>query len=176
MSDMGIFRTSIAIENPVKRGTFRTIADVMVDTGSEYTWVPRAELEALDIMPERTARFRAADGRELERWIAFANVYAGDTSAPDIVVFAEPDDMTLLGARALEGLNLRIDLVNKVLVPAGPVPVAFAARASAMCTDYKREPTNKSSGRRQVKVHHSIRRARSTLSVESEIRQFAAKQ
>ncbi len=77
MSDMGIFRTSIAIENPVKRGTFRTIADVMVDTGSEYTWVPRGELEALGIPPERTARFRAAEGRVLERWIAFANVYAG---------------------------------------------------------------------------------------------------
>jgi hypothetical protein len=35
--------------------------------------------------------------------------------------------MTLLGCRALEGLNLRIDVVTKELVPAGPVPVAAAA-------------------------------------------------
>ena len=127
MPDMGIFRTTIAIENWLNRGTFREIADVMVDTGSEYTWVPRADLEALGIAPERTARFSTADGRVLERRIAFAIVYAGDMSAPDIVVFAEPGDMTLLGARALEGLNLRVDVVTKMLVPAGPVPAAVAA-------------------------------------------------
>lgn len=127
MSDMGIFRTTIAIENPLHPGMRREIPSVMVDTGSEYTWVPRSELEALGIAPVRTARFSTADGRVLERWIAFANVYAGDTSAPDIVVFAEGGDMTLLGARALEGLNLRIDIVTKTLVPAGPVPAAVAA-------------------------------------------------
>ena len=126
MSDMGIFRTTISIENPLARGVLRSIANVMVDTGSEYTWVPRAELEALGLTAERTARFSTADGRVLERWVAFANVHAGETSAPDIVVFAEHGDMTLLGARALEGLNLRIDVVTKALVPAGPVPVAAA--------------------------------------------------
>jgi predicted aspartyl protease len=127
MSDMGIFRTTIAIENPAVRGTMREIIDVMVDTGSEYTWVPRGVLESLGLTPERTARFQTADGRVLERQIAFANVFAGGTSAPDIVVFAEEGDMTLLGTRALEGLNLRVDVVAKALVPAGPVPVAIAA-------------------------------------------------
>ena len=109
------------------RGTLTEIADVMVDTGSEYTWVPRPILESLGLAPERVARFRTADGRVLDRDIGFANVFAGGTSAPDIVVFAEPSDMTLMGCRALEGLNLRIDVVNKVLVSAGPVPVAIAA-------------------------------------------------
>ena len=127
MSDGGIFRTTIAIENPVARGTLREITDVMVDTGSEYTWVPRPILESLQLVAERTARFRTADGRVLEREVAFANVYAGGTSAPDIVVFAERGDMTLLGVRALEGLNLRVDVVNKALVSAGPIPVAIAA-------------------------------------------------
>jgi predicted aspartyl protease len=127
MSDMGIFRTTIAIENPLNRGVLHEMTDVMVDTGSEYTWVPRKALAALGIAPERTARFGTADGRVLEREIAFANVYASGTSAPDIVVFAEPGDMTLLGARALEGLNLRVDVVLKALVPAGPVPAAIAA-------------------------------------------------
>src|SRR2546430_15055165 len=106
MDDMGIFRTTIAIENPAARGTTREIVDVMVDTGSEYTWVPRGILESLGLASERTARFQTADGRVLERQIAFANVFAGGTSAPDIVVFAEDGDMTLLGTRALEGLNL----------------------------------------------------------------------
>jgi hypothetical protein len=57
----------------------------------------------------------------------FALISAGGRSAPTIVVFAEPGDMVLLGAFGLEGLNLRIDLARKELVPAGPVPVAVAA-------------------------------------------------
>jgi hypothetical protein len=54
-------------------------------------------------------------------------VYAGGTSAPDIVVFAAPGDMTLLGAHTLEGLNLRLDVVRKMPISAGPVPAAVAA-------------------------------------------------
>ncbi|MDB4875306.1 MAG: hypothetical protein JWM41_1752 [Gemmatimonadetes bacterium] len=127
MSEMGIFRTTVSIENPVRPGELRGLSGVMVDTGSEYTWIPRAVLESIAIEPKRVARFATADGRVLERSVGFANVYAGGTSAPDIVVFADEGDMTLLGARALEGLNLRVDLVSRTLVPAGPVPVASAA-------------------------------------------------
>ena len=101
----------------------------MVDTGSEYTWVTRPILESLGLVPERVMRFQTADGRVIEREVAFANVFAGGTSAPDIVVFAEPGDLVLLGVRALEGLNLRVDVVTKQLVSAGPVPAAFSAAA-----------------------------------------------
>ncbi|MGH7694034.1 MAG: hypothetical protein ACRENH_03595, partial [Gemmatimonadaceae bacterium] len=48
---------------------------------------------------------------------------------PTIVVFAQEADMVLLGAIALEGLNLRIDVISKELVPARPVLVAFANAA-----------------------------------------------
>jgi len=43
------------------------------------------------------------------------------------VVFGEPGDVALLGARTLEGLNFRIEPVNKRLVDAGPAPAAAAA-------------------------------------------------
>lgn len=127
MDDMGVFRTTIAIEHPERRGVLREIRDVMVDTGSEYTWVPRATLESLGLQAERVSRFQTADGRVIERQVAFANVHAGGSSAPDIVVFAEEGDLVLLGVRALEGLNLRVDVVTKQLVSAGPVPAAVAA-------------------------------------------------
>ena len=126
IDDMGIFRTTIGIENPARRGTIETIAEVMVDTGSEYTWVPAAILEGLGIQAEREARFVTADGRVLIRPIAYAIVHAESTAAPDIVVFGRSEDLTLLGCRALEGLNLRVDVVSKKLVPAGPVPAAAA--------------------------------------------------
>ena len=124
IDDMGIFRTTIAIEHPAARGSARPVSNVMVDTGSEYTWVPAALLEELGIEPERTMRFSLADGSIIERPIGFAIIHAGGTSAPDIVVFGGPRDKTLLGARSLEGLNLRLDLVRKELVPAGPVEAA----------------------------------------------------
>jgi hypothetical protein len=50
--------------------------------------------------------------------------YAAGRSAPAVVVFARSEDTVLLGAHGLEGLNLRVDLGRKELVPAGPVPAA----------------------------------------------------
>jgi len=126
MDNMGIFRTTISVENPTRPGVVMQVENVMVDTGSEYTWLPRTVLETLDLVPTRTVRFITADGRQVERAVCFGNVYAGGSSAPDILVFADPDDMVLLGARALEGMNLRIDMLAKQLVPTGPVPAAAA--------------------------------------------------
>jgi clan AA aspartic protease len=124
IDDMGIFRTTVAVENPARPGVTSEVPNVMVDTGSEYTWLPRTVLEALGLLPIRTVRFVTADGRQIERAVSFGNVYAGGSSAPDILVFADAGDMVLLGARALEGMNLRIDILANQLVPAGPVPAA----------------------------------------------------
>jgi predicted aspartyl protease len=127
MDAMGIFRTAVGVESSSNRGTIVTLLDVMVDTGSEYTWVPAQVLEGLGIAAEREARFATADGRAITRRIGYAIVHAESVSAPDIVVFGEGGDMTVLGCRALGGLNLRVDVVTKRLVPAGPVPAARVA-------------------------------------------------
>jgi hypothetical protein len=44
----------------------------------------------------------------------------------DEAVFAETGDLQLLGARALEGLNLQVDARRKRLVAAGPIVSAAA--------------------------------------------------
>jgi predicted aspartyl protease len=127
IDSMGIFRTEVGIAHvarPVERGVLQ---DVMVDTGSEYNWVPRPMLEELGIEEERIESFKTADGRVFQRPVGAARLFVAGRSAPAIVVFAEPSDMVLLGALGLESLNLRVDLVLKELVPAGPVPVATAA-------------------------------------------------
>lgn len=121
MRDMGTFRTTIMIESAERRGEMRTVDNALVDTGSEFTWVPRQVLEELGIRAEMTQRFVVADGRHLERAVGIAIVHAGGTKAPDYVTFAEPGDMMILGARALEGMNLRVDPLRKQLVPAGPI-------------------------------------------------------
>jgi predicted aspartyl protease len=126
MSDMGTFRINIAVEHPAHRGKRVGIEGVLVDTGSEFTWIPTPVLEQLGVERERTQRFLVADGRVLERAIGIAIVHAEGTLTPDWVVFAEPGDMTLLGAHSLEGLNLRVDSAARRLVPAGPIITAAA--------------------------------------------------
>jgi predicted aspartyl protease len=127
IDDMGIFRTPISVAHVARPDERCTLADVMVDTGSEYNWIPRSVLEDLGVEVIRVDRFETADGRVLERDVGFAYLYAGGRSAIAAVVFAEPTDLVLLGAHGLEGLNLRVDLGRKELVPAGPVPAAVAA-------------------------------------------------
>ena len=127
IDDMGIFRTTIELAALNARERRLVLRDVMVDTGSEYNSIPVDVLLQLDIAPVRIERFQTADGRVLEREVGYAFLYAGGRETPTIVVFARDDDMVLLGAFGLEGLNLRVDLVRKELVPAGPLPVAVAA-------------------------------------------------
>jgi predicted aspartyl protease len=126
MSDMGTFRTTISIANPLRRGEMRSLPDTLVDTGAELTWAPRPLLESLGIAREKTLGFRTADGRAVYRDIGYAIVLAGGAETIDEVVFAEPTDMILLGARSLEGLNLRVDARTKQLVDAGPIVAAVA--------------------------------------------------
>jgi clan AA aspartic protease len=121
MADMGTFRTTIQIENHLARGTTATVADALVDTGSEYTWVPEDVLHNIGIAVEDTRRFVTATGERVERELGYAIVHAAGEKTTDEVVFAKPGDMTLLGARSLEGLNLRVDPKAKQLIPAGPI-------------------------------------------------------
>jgi hypothetical protein len=52
----------------------------------------------------------------------WAGIYLAGTSTVDEIVFGEPGDLILLGARSLEGMNLRVDPFSKALVDAGPAP------------------------------------------------------
>jgi predicted aspartyl protease len=130
MNDVGILRTNIGVESHQRRGDVRELVDTLVDTGSEYSWIPRDVLEALGIAVERGQRFRTSDGRVVHRVTGYAIIHAAGTRTSDEVVFAEPGDMVLLGAHTIEGLNLRVDLKTKQLVPAGPVPAALARSAA----------------------------------------------
>ena len=124
IDDTGIFRTTIAVSSLTRLHQREELADVKVDAGSAYSWIPSSVLETLGIEVERMELFETADGRVLERDIGFAILYAGQRSTPAIVVFAAPSDTVVLGALGLEGMNLRVDVGRKELVPAGPVPAA----------------------------------------------------
>ena len=122
---MGAFHVSCKIENHVHREKSVRIAKALVDTGSEYTWIPSARLEKIGVQREKKdLRFVMAKGEVVTRSVGFAIVRVGKEFTIDEVVFAEPGDMVLLGARTLEGLNLAVDSARKKLVAAGPLPAA----------------------------------------------------
>lgn len=127
MTDVGTFRTTIAIEHLSQNGKVRELPDTLVDTGSEFTWVKSVVLEDLGIERKGQKRFRLADGSTIARDFGWAIIHAAGAAIPDFVVFAEANDTTLLGVHTLEGLNLKIDVVNKELVDAGPIITAAAA-------------------------------------------------
>ena len=129
MSAMGTFRIDAEIENPARPGERRQLRALLVDTGSELSWIPSSDLEALGISRVRRMRFRQATGQIVERWVGFAIVHIGAIATSDDVVFAEPNDLLLLGARTLAGLNVRVDPVSRQLVDAGPAPAGPSVRA-----------------------------------------------
>jgi clan AA aspartic protease len=121
-----ITRVDVEIENPAQPGEKRRLMSVLVDTGAELSWVPSELLESLGIERYNKRRFRQADGSILERWAGSACVHIAGKRTADDVVFGEPGDVVLLGARTLEGLNLRVEPVSRQLVDAGPAPAAVA--------------------------------------------------
>ncbi|OHB72059.1 MAG: hypothetical protein A2V70_05595 [Planctomycetes bacterium RBG_13_63_9] len=130
---MGAFYTGCRVENHVDRSKSTRLSKLLVDTGSEYTWIPASRLESIGVKREKKdVRFIMANGEVVTRSIGFAVLRVGSHFTIDEVVFAEPGDLLLLGARTLEGLNLMVDSARKKLVAAGPLPAA-CTRAGRLC-------------------------------------------
>src|SRR4026208_2165020 len=98
MSDtMGTFRIEIEIENPTRPGERAGVSGLLVDTGSELTWVPAPVLEALRIGGRKLSRFRQASGSILERWTGLASIYVAGTWTGEGVVFGEGGRLGVVG-------------------------------------------------------------------------------
>lgn len=122
---MGTFYTTCSVESVADRSRSATVPSMLVDTGSEYTWVPAKTLESIGVLREKKdITFQMANGQHITRSVGFAIVRTGGFFTVDEVVFADEGDLALLGARSLEGFNARVDSQQKKLVAAGPVPAA----------------------------------------------------
>jgi predicted aspartyl protease len=125
---IGTVYTDCTIANPAEAGALRGRRPLLVDTGSGAPRVAARRLERLGIDREKKdVAFVLANGRQITRSVGFAILRVGEHFTIDEVVFAEPGDLQLLGARTLEGLNLTVDPARRRLVGAGPLPAAAAA-------------------------------------------------
>ena len=121
---MGTFTVGCLIKNHVDREKSVQIDRLMVDTGSEATWIPRKQLERAEIKPEKRQAYQMANGQFVYRDVGYAIVRVGQRETVDEIVFAEKGDYVLLGARAMEGLLLWVDPKNKKLIEIEASPVA----------------------------------------------------
>jgi predicted aspartyl protease len=124
---MGLFYVGCKVVNPAAESRSAAVPRLMVDTGAEATWIDGTVLTRLGIEPrKKDLQFQMANGQIITRSVGYAVLKVDKTETVDEVVFAQQGDLQLLGARALEGLNLKVDARGKKLVAAGPVIVAAA--------------------------------------------------
>ena len=122
---MGTFYVGALIENHIERKKSARISKLLVDTGSEHTWLPEAILDRIGVSREKKdVSFVMANGTLVTRSVGFAVIRVAKYFTIDEVVFAEKGDLVLLGARTLEGLNLIVSPTRRRLVAAGPIPAA----------------------------------------------------
>jgi clan AA aspartic protease len=105
---MGHVTARVKIYNPRDKSKYLE-HELLVDTGSTYTWIKRDRLEALGVKPVDRRRFKTIEGRIIIREIGEVIIEYLGRKATCIVVFAKEDDHEVLGVTALENLGLEVD-------------------------------------------------------------------
>jgi predicted aspartyl protease len=127
MNPMGTFHVDCTVQD-VSGANTAAVPQMLVDSGSEHTWVPASVLDSIGVKPQKKdLSFTMANGTTITRSIGFAIVRCGQFFTVDEVVFGQPGDLSQLGARTLEGFNARVDSYQKKLVAAGPILAAGSA-------------------------------------------------
>ena len=126
---MGLFSIDVEIAKPGPKARWKDLGPVIVDSGSELTWLPEDGLRQLRIdIFRKDQAFIMANGHQITRDVGIALIRSGEFKTVDEVVFAKTGDLLLLGARTLEGFNALVDPRKKKLVAGGPIPAAGTLR------------------------------------------------
>ena len=122
-----MFKVNVVARNTKDESQVSQPTEVLVDTGSELTWLPKDLLTAICIAPVRKRSFTTATKQPVMRDTGYAILSAEGFETVDEVVFAEPSDMTLLGVRTVEGFGVMVDNIAHRFVATTTI-VAPAAR------------------------------------------------
>jgi len=113
---MSAYYLNLVAVNPKQEDIRSAPVRVLVDTGSELSWMPAEVLARAGIHPRRCRAFTMADGRRMERDVGYCILEAEGFATIDEVVFAQPGDQHLLGVRTLEGFGVTVDAIAHKLV------------------------------------------------------------
>ncbi len=128
---MGLFYVDCEVVHIRKPAKSAKVAHLLVDSGSEFTWISADVLKQMGVkVQKKDVPFLMANGQTGTRAVGYAILRVEDFEIIDEVVFGQPGDLLLLGARTLEGFGALVDPRKKRLVAAGPFP------AARCCSDF----------------------------------------
>jgi predicted aspartyl protease len=82
---------------------------LIVDTGSEDTWIRRSLLEELGLKPRFARTYRTISNARVQRQVGPVEIECLGIQMPCPTVYADDEDANVLGVTALEILGLQID-------------------------------------------------------------------
>ena len=112
---MGTVTVTIGVGDP--HGQQFLDLEVVVDTGSTYTAVPRELLQRLEVPVMRLLPSETADGRIVPVDVGIATIRLEGLEFPTPVIFAEQGEPSLLGVVTLEEAALAVDPLAGRLIP-----------------------------------------------------------
>ena len=126
---MSTFYVNMVATNPKDESLRTQPFEVLVDTGSELSWLPRQALLDIGITPRGKKNFMTATKQSVTRDFGYAILSAEGFTTNDEIVFAEEGDMSLLGARTIEGFSVMVDnLAHRFVATATLAVSAFDMR------------------------------------------------
>jgi clan AA aspartic protease len=114
---VGTFFVEVTLASPQDPERKRLL-NLLVDTGSAYTWVSATILHALGVRPSERRRVLTIEGKAVERPAAEVLITLDGRTLHTICLFEEDGDIEMLGAYTLEGFGLAVDPVQRRLIPA----------------------------------------------------------
>lgn len=97
--------------------------DFLVDTRAAFTWVPEEIAEAAGLLPHDRQVVRLADGRQVEKGLAWAWLTLEGRTDLTLCLIGDRHSQPLLGAFTLEGFSLGVDTANRRFIPIIPFVV-----------------------------------------------------
>ena len=113
---MGTVKVTIGVGDP--QGRNFQVLEVVVDTRSTYTQVPRELLQRLGVPIQRSLPSETADGRILPVDVGEAAIRLEGLQFHTPVIFAAPGEPSMLGMVSLQEAALVLDAQAGSLVPA----------------------------------------------------------
>ena len=112
---MGTFSVEIEVGDP--SGSRFEPVEALVDTGATYTMLPASMLRSLDVSPIDSQSFILTNGQRVCREIGQTLVSIDSRVRTTQVVFADEESDPVLGMVTLGVFGLRVDPIQRCLVP-----------------------------------------------------------
>jgi|SRR3989344_3101287 len=113
---MGIVYIKATIRN-LRDERKKAESEFLVDTGAQYTLVPKEIVNKLKLKPIREQEFILADGEVVKRKLADAYIQIDGREGSTTVILGEKKDSALLGTITLEQMGLIVDPFSRELRP-----------------------------------------------------------